>query len=141
VAQKLLSTGWVRIIDVGGQLPARNVGTGHGRGAIATGHDGVWVANSWSRTVARLNPRTFELTSLFELGKVPVAIATGPDAVWVLCANGWLWRIWPAGPAVEGVARLGRGARAVAAAGSSIWVLREKGELVRFEPAAEHGTW
>lgn len=114
------------------------MGTGHGRGVIAIGEDGIWVANGWSRTVAQLDPRTLELTALLGLGKVPVAVAVGTGAVWVLGGNGWLWRVRPEGPTVEGVARLGRRARAVAATGPWLWVLREHGELVRLDP--ETGT-
>jgi streptogramin lyase len=116
-------------------LPSREVGTGHGRGAIAVGLDGIWVTNAWSRTVARLDPKTLKLTAVLGLGKTPVGMTIGNDAVWIVSTNGWLWRVWPAGPHAEGVARLGRRARAIAAAGSWIWVLRESGGLIRVEPA------
>jgi len=135
---KLSPTGWVRVIDIGGRSPNRDVGTGHGRGTIAVAADGVWVAHGWSRTLARLDPGTLELASLLELGRAPVAIAADPDAVWTLCANGWLWRARSSD--AEGVARLGRGARAVAVARQGVWVLRENGELIRLDPSVGEVT-
>jgi streptogramin lyase len=64
-----------------------------------------------------------------------VAVAADADTIWSVCSNGWLWRIWPAGPRVEGVAQLGWRARAIAVAGQSLWVLREGGQLARLDPS------
>lgn len=128
------ATGWVRIFDTTGGLPPRSVDTGHGPGVIAVGLGAVWVANAASSTVARLDRHTFERTNLLRLRGTPAAIAIGADAVWVVCTNGWLWRVWPAGPQAEGVARLGRGVRGMATCGGWIWVLRERGDLARVDP-------
>jgi hypothetical protein len=136
VPQKIAPTGWVDVCSASDrEAPMERVGTGHGRGALTAGHGGIWVANRGSRSVARLDPRTHRLTATLGVRKFPAAIASGGNAVWVVCSNGWLWRVWPAGPRAEGVARLGRRARAIAAAGGWIWVLRENGRLDRLEPA------
>jgi hypothetical protein len=128
-------TGWVRVFDLSPRdAPPRNIGTGHGRGAMAIAPEAVWVANAWSRTVARLARPSLDVTDVWRLRKTPVGIAAGADAVWVVCSNGWLWRIRSDGGAAEGVARLGGGSLAIAADESSIWVLRERGRLIRVEP-------
>jgi streptogramin lyase len=129
------ATGWIHVVTTDiKELPSPEIGTGHGRGAIEVGLNGIWVTNAWSRTVARLDPKTLRLTAVLGLGKAPTGMAIGNDAVWIVSSNGWLWRVWPAGPHAEGVARLGRQAQAVAVAGSWVWVLRETGTLVRVDP-------
>jgi hypothetical protein len=134
-------TGWVRVFQPGiTDLAARNIGTGHGRGAIAVGREAVWVTNGGSRTVARLDRRDLQLSAVTDVRKVPVAVAVGPQATWVLCGNGWLWRISPGAEAIEGVARLGPRARAVAATERWVWALRERGELTRIEPSSGEVT-
>ncbi len=134
-------TGWVHVVPLdGSDPPLRNVGTGHGRGNIAVGGDGVWVAHGYGRTVARFDPQTLQLTGMQHLTKGPAAIAAGGDAVWVVSANGWLWRIWSAGPQAEGVSRLGRRPRALVAGGPWVWALREAGQLIRLEASTGEVT-
>lgn len=133
---RLAATGWVQAFSTTDpEASAAWTGTGHGRGAIAVAHDGVWVANRGSRTVARLDPLTLELGAIQRFRKPPVAIVGGPAAVWAVGSSGWLWRLWPDGKGAEGVARLGRGATALATAEGLIWVLRESGRLLGLEPA------
>jgi hypothetical protein len=131
------ATGWLEVCGASAiDEPARRIGTGHGRGALAIGPDDIWIANQASRSVARLAPDTFDLTAMLKLRKFPVAIAAGNDFAWVLCSNGWLWRISPSGPQVEGVARLGARARSVAVTRDSVWVLREGGRLIRLDQSS-----
>ncbi len=133
-------TGWVQVFEIDADVPTRHVGTGHGQGVMAVDEDAVWVANGLSSTVARLDRRTLEITAVLRLRKTPVAIAAAMDAVWIVCSNGWLWRVWPAGPRAEGVARLGGRMRAIAAVGGWIWVLGERGNLMRLEPGSGEVT-
>ncbi|HEU4906001.1 MAG TPA: hypothetical protein VFT19_07785 [Solirubrobacterales bacterium] len=131
------TTSWIHAFDTGDRsAPAPWVGTGHGRGAIAVAHGGIWVANRASRTVARLNPGSLEMSAIQKFRKRPVAIAAGPDAVWAVGANGWLWRIWPDAQRAEGLTRLGRGAADIAVVEDMVWVLRRNGRLLGVERAS-----
>lgn len=112
----------------------RHVGTGHGRGALAVGNGEVWVANAVSRSLARLDHDTLAITAVLRLRQLPVAAAFDGTLVWVVCRNGWLWKVSPAEPVAEGVARLGRRARGLATHGAGIWALRDSGELIRVDP-------
>jgi hypothetical protein len=112
------------------------VGTGHGRGLIEVTGNVVWVANCWSRTLARLNPFSLEVTAMLNLRKIPVAMATGAEALWVLCRNGWLWRVSPPLPHMTGVARVGGQARSVAADDHAVWTLCDGGRLTQLEPTS-----
>lgn len=134
-------TGWVRVFhpDAGEEM-ARSIGTGHGRGVLAVGKSAVWVTNSWSETVTRLDRPNLEVSATARVLKPPVAAAVGLGAAWALCANGWLWRFPHGAEQVEGVARLGSRACAVATTDAWVWVLRENGELIRLEPSSGEET-
>lgn len=130
-------TGWVRAFNTIDQgTPYHSTGTGHGRGVIAVAHSGIWVANRGSRTVARLEPDTLELSAIQKFSKTPVAITACPEAIWAVGSNGWLWRLWPSGQQAEGVARFGRAATAIAVTEGVIWVLRRNGRLYGLDPAS-----
>jgi hypothetical protein len=129
------ATGWLHAFDItDSDGPLRYVGTGHGRGAMVVAHDGIWVANRRSKSVVRVDPETLELMAAQTFEKAPIAIAAGPDSIWVLESNGWAWRLWPSGEA-EGVARLHRGTVAIEAAGGLVWVLHRGGNLAGVEPS------
>lgn len=130
-------TGWVRAFSTSDRsAPTHSAGTGHGRGTIAVGHGSLWVANWGSRSIARLEPRTLELAAIQSFSRAPVAIAAGPNAVWSVGSNGWLWRLGPDTQQAEGVSRLGRKATAIAVVGDLIWVLRKNGRLCGLEPVS-----
>jgi hypothetical protein len=133
-------TGWVRIFDSTGDAPGWNLSTGHGRGAMAIDRDALWVTNSASRTVTRLDLPQLEITARTRVRGVPIAVAAGVAGVWVACSNGWLWRMRPETGQAEGVARLGRGTRALAVTDSWVWALRASGELLRVEPSTGEVT-
>jgi streptogramin lyase len=132
--KSLAATGWLRAIDTRGKQEPREFGIGHGRGAIVVGLGAVWVAHGYGRSLARLDPETLDITGALRLGKPPTALEVGLDTIWVLGANGWLWRIHPAKPDAEGVARLGRQGRALAWSDGSLWALRRGGELAKVDP-------
>lgn len=130
------ATGWIRTISTTDrETPTRYVGTGHGRGAVAVAHGGIWVANRATRTVSRVDPVTLDLTAIQKFRKMPIEIDAGPSAMWALGLNGWVWRIWPEGRGAEGIARLGRRPAALAVAAGLIWVLHRSGRLTALEPA------
>jgi YVTN family beta-propeller protein len=62
----------VRTIEVG----ADPIGVGVGAGS-------VWVANSTSRTISRIDPLENEVVSTIEVGGTPRGVAVGEGAVWV----------------------------------------------------------
>ena len=96
--------------------------TGHGFGRLAVEGDSIWVTNAGSETVTLIDGRSGQIDSFSELHRVPVAIAVGSEAIWVVCGNGWLWRFHPDGEG-EGVARLAGRARGLACDRGSAWVL------------------
>jgi hypothetical protein len=104
------------------------IGTGHGFGRLAVSEEAVWVTSAASKTLARIDRRSGQVTTLAELKRAPIAVATGRDAVWVICTNGWLWRFAADGSG-EGVARLGGRAREIACDGNVTWVLHADGQL------------
>jgi hypothetical protein len=106
--------------------------TGHGFGRIAVDEDAIWIANTTSETVARIDRRSGRVDRLTELRHATSAIARGTEAIWVLGANGWLWRFYPDGEG-EGVARTGRGGRDVVCDPESAWVLHGNGGLVAID--------
>jgi sugar lactone lactonase YvrE len=132
---KLLATAWVdRYSTVDPDLAAERIDTGHGFGRLAVDRDAVWVTNAASRTVARIERRSGEVTDLTEVRRVPEAIAVGTETTWVVCENGWLWRFRSSGEG-EGVARLDDRARGLACRRASVWVLHAGGGVVEVDQA------
>jgi hypothetical protein len=113
--------------------------TGHGRGRIAVDEDAIWVTNATSETVTRIDRRTAVPDWRSDLGHQPVAVATDPEAAWVLAENGWLWRFHADGSS-EGVARTGRGARDLVCDAESVWVLQGDGDLAAFDRSTGETT-
>jgi streptogramin lyase len=134
-------TGWVRVFARAADGESGwNVGTGHGRGAMAIDRSALWVANRASRTVTKLDLPHLEIAAIGRVRRIPIAVASGAVGVWVACSNGWLWRMHPETGRAQGVARLGRRTRALAVTESWVWALRENGELLRIEPATGEVT-
>lgn len=107
---------------------------GHGFSWLTTDESGIWATNGAGKTVTRIDARTLQVTNKIDLRRTPAAIAAGTDAVWVVCANGWLWRLHPDGSG-EGVARLGNHVRGLACDSESTWVLHANGDLVQVNQA------
>lgn len=136
----LQATAWIERYPVSEpDVKLDRIETGHGFGRIAVDADAIWVVNATSETVTRIDRRGDRVDSRAELHRHPAAIAIGTEAVWVLGANGWLWRFHADGEG-EGVARLGRGARDLACDARSVWVLHGNGELVAVEGATGEVT-
>jgi hypothetical protein len=130
-----VATAWVQPFSTSvAGLKGDRIETGHGFGRLAIDGDSIWVANATSESVTRIDGRTGRIDSFAELRRTPAAIAVGTEAIWVVCGNGWLWRIHPDGEG-EGVARLGRGACGLACDRESAWVLHRSGELVSVDQA------
>lgn len=131
------ATGWVRSIDAADPAASTElIKTGHGPGRIVAGHGDVWVANCRSRTVTRLDGESLEPTATMRVRGVPISVAEGPAAVWVLSSNGWVWRVGTGTGTAEGVTRLGPRSTAIVADGDRVWALRHQGHLNRLDPAS-----
>ena len=78
--------------------------------AIAAGAGGVWAVCCQGRgprgRVTRLDPATGQVIASVGLPTRPLAVGAGPGAVWVRGAEGWLWRVDPAGDRQAGAIRL-----------------------------------
>ena len=133
----LPAMGWVREFDISStHHPPRDAPTGHGRGVIALTEGAAWVTNAWTRTLSRVDLATLKVTAVLDLSKAPIAIAADAGGAWVLCRNGWLWRVWLDEPRLEGVARVGRRARSISADDRAVWTLRDGGALTQVEPTS-----
>jgi hypothetical protein len=131
----LRATAWVsRYSTSAPDVKEDRIETGHGLGRLAVSRDAIWVTNAASRTVARIDRRSGQVNRLAELRRTPAAIGVGNEAIWVVCANGWLWRLLPSGDG-EGVARLEDRARGLACDRESVWVLHASGRLVGVDQA------
>jgi serine/threonine protein kinase len=59
-------------------------GSSHGyKYEIAAGEGGIWVGNSLSDSVIRIDPSANRLAGTFPTGRTPAAVAVGAGAVWV----------------------------------------------------------
>jgi YVTN family beta-propeller protein len=70
-------------IDPGTGRVLAKIPTGKGPTGVAIGEGSVWVANSRSNTVSRIDPVTNRAASI-KVGKSPVDVAVGTGGVWVV---------------------------------------------------------
>jgi DNA-binding SARP family transcriptional activator len=101
---------------------------GLGDGLVA-GADALWMINAVFRTVLKIDPASSRVTGVIHLqGKRrPVAVAVGPDGVWVGNTDATISRIEPHRAAVVRTIPLGRYPRiawpvGVATGGGVVWV-------------------
>jgi hypothetical protein len=113
-------------------VEGERIGYGHGFSWLAIDDSAIWATSAASKTATRIDARSFEVANGVELRHRPAAIARGAGAVWIVCANGWLWRLRPDGEG-EGVARLDGRARGIACDERYVWVLHAGGDLVQVD--------
>ena len=103
---KMRATTWITPYAASEAGPGgERIETGHGFSWLAVDDNAIWATNAIGKTVTRIDARTLAVTNRSELRRMPAAIARGTNAVWIVCANGWLWRFRSEGLG-EGVARL-----------------------------------
>jgi streptogramin lyase len=107
--------------------------------SLAAGDGAVWVANSESGTVYRVNPTSGTIVSSDLLGSGGVGeIAVGGGAVWATVSdpNTSVVRVDPATVRSTASADLGPATSWVAVGGGGVWVVNPQvGAVVRLDPA------
>ncbi len=133
----------VGIIDLHAKRIVAQVRIGSRPGAVAFGHDAVWVANEAAGTVSRIDPETRAVVDSIEVGKDPVAIAVSDDSVWVANgSDGTVTRISPEDDdRVVRTIPTGNGPAGLAVGGGSVWVTNLlDGTLSRIDPKTNTAT-
>ena len=103
--------------------------------ALAIGDGSIWVANSVSRTIWRLDAATMAKTAEVSLTDAPTAVALGFGRLWVTSYVGDSVVVIDAvaGGRVATIP-LGQGPRGIAAGPDAIWVAGSQGALLRIDP-------
>jgi streptogramin lyase/predicted Ser/Thr protein kinase len=132
------STGNLRRIDLGSALPGEAVPVGRGPAGVTVANGLVWVANSRSGTVTRVDPSIHSVVGApIEVGGRPGGIDAGTDAVWVAsAAEDAVTRIdLESGDRVGAPIQVGAEPGAVAVGADAIWVADNgEGAVTRIEP-------
>jgi len=105
------------------ELVASVATTGTDPTALVWYEGSLWVANTVSRTVARIDPATNAVVRTIPTGGAPTALAAGLGAVWVLNGlDGSLAAIDPRTEEIRSVFDVPIGAGGVAVASGTVWV-------------------
>ncbi len=128
---------------------------GFAAGAMAAGHDAIWVAEGHGGTqVHRIDPRTQRIVASFAFPRNPVALAVDDNAVWVIAASEAprragillrvdglaLSRIDPVANAIVETIPLpvpdarGLTSGSIATTAGAVWIATPAGEVVRVDP-------
>lgn len=99
-----------------------SVQVGGSPSAVATGVDGVWVADNLRGRLLKINPRTRQVEQSAQAGQGPVAVAVGAGAVWVAGADGTVRRYDTQTGIATGEPEQVPGAAGVAVGEGSVWV-------------------
>jgi serine/threonine-protein kinase len=132
------STGTVRRIDLGSAVAGSPVAVGRGPAGLTVAGGVVWVANSRSDAVTRLDPATHTLLGEpIAVGAAPGGIDAGTETVWVAnSGDGTVSRIEiESGAADGGPIAVGADPGAVAIGEEAVWVADNgAGAVTRIEP-------
>jgi streptogramin lyase len=134
----IAGTGSVRRVDPADFSAGEPIRVGRGPAGVTVADGFVWVANSRSGTVSKVDPATRQLLGVpIEVGGHPGGIDAGTSAVWVAnAADDTVTRIdtesgEPDGAAIE----VGPEPGAVAVGGDAVWVADNgDGTVTRIEP-------
>jgi DNA-binding beta-propeller fold protein YncE len=132
------TAGNVRRIDLGDLAVGEPIPVGRGPAGVTVAHGLVWVANSRSNTVSRVDPSIHAvLGDPVEVGDRPGGIDAGTTAVWVASvAEDAVTRIdLASGEREGGPVEVGPEPGAVAIGGGAVWVVNNgDGTVTRIEP-------
>ena len=105
---------------------------------VAVGHGAVWVAGD-AGTIARIDPKSFEVDETIRVTSTPSSIATGAGGVWTVDdLTNTAFRIDPASAkAATEKTRVGLAPAAVAVGEGAVWVANTQDDTVsRIDPRA-----
>ncbi|HEV7807944.1 MAG TPA: serine/threonine-protein kinase [Solirubrobacteraceae bacterium] len=107
-----------------------------GVGDVAVGEGAVWVTNTFSGSVTRVDPNNLKNTRRIRVGPVPNGVAVGEGAVWVALGRGKaVARVSPRTRKRTATIPLGVAPTRVAVGGGSVWVTaRDANRLFRIDP-------
>jgi DNA-binding beta-propeller fold protein YncE len=132
------TAGDVRRIDLGTLAVGEPVAVGRGPAGVTVAHGLVWVANSRSGTVSKVDPSIHAVTGdPVEVGGRPGGIDAGTSAIWVAsAAEDAVTRIELSTGEREGPpVQVGPEPGAVAIGGGAVWVVNNgDGTVTRIEP-------
>ena len=132
------STGAVRRIDLSSARHGAPIPVGRGPAGVTVAHGLVWVANSRSDTVSRVDPSTHALLGdPIEVGGSPGGIDAGTEAVWVASGSeDTVTRLdLESGDPVGSPIGVGSEPGAVAVGATAVWVADNgEGAVTRIEP-------
>jgi streptogramin lyase len=132
------STGTVRRIDLGSARPDAPIAVGRGPAGVTVAGGLVWVANSRSDTVSKVDPAIHAvLGDPIEVAGRPGGIDAGTDTVWVAsAAEGAVTRIeLESGERSGDPIEVGAEPGAVAVGETAVWVADNgEGAITRIEP-------
>lgn len=134
-AGRTVSTNAIGVLDAKGARTTASVAVGQRPSGVASDAQAVWVTNSTSNTVSRIDRRTHAVTPI-PVGVGPTGIAVGAGAVWV--ANGGDSSVSRIDPATNDVSstRVAPGPAAVVVAAGAVWVTNTlNASVTRLDPA------
>jgi DNA-binding SARP family transcriptional activator/streptogramin lyase len=112
-----------RIDPISGSLLASIPTTGAGAGPLAYADGSLWVANTFSRTLVRVDPETDQVSQSMAAGGAPTALAAGNRTLWVL--NGFDGEVLAIDTRTNDVAapiEVPQGAGGIAVGAGFVWV-------------------
>ena len=131
------SYGAVARVDATSHRVTARLSVGNSPTAIATGADGVWVADDEDNTVTRIDPASEgAVVATTSVGQGPTALAVGAGGVWVAnTQDDTVSRIDPQTATVTHTIPVGRRPTGVAVGEGAVWVANSlSGTLDRIDP-------
>jgi YVTN family beta-propeller protein len=105
------------------ELVAEIPTTGTAPSAVVWGEGSLWIANTISRTVAKVDPETNSVIQTVPTGGAPIDLATGEGVVWVLNGfDGTVLAIDPRTNQVSTTTSVPVGSAEIAIGAGAVWV-------------------
>lgn len=125
-----------RIDEATRKLVAEIPTTGTAPSAVVWANGSLWVANTVSRTVARIDPETDRVVATVPSAGAPTDLAAGEGAVWVLNGlDGTVVAIDPRSNEASDPIEVHTGAAGIAVGGGAVWVTnRLEATVTRIDP-------
>jgi virginiamycin B lyase len=105
------------------QRPVATIKVGAGPEAVATGSRAVWVLNTGSETLSRIDPASNRVVATIKVGYAPIGVTVDTDAVWVTDPGSHtVARINPANNQVVAIFKSEYNPTGIAADTDAVWV-------------------